>query len=302
MGFPIESSLVAGGLCGVAGMLPDLDSDTGIPIRESMGFAAGIVPVLLIDRFHSLGLPYDRMVLVAAAMYFLIRFAGGSLLGRFSVHRGMFHSIPAALTFAGVAFLICGPANDEYVRYLKAGGVFFGVMSHLFLDELYSVEWKGGNWRLKRSSGTAVKLWGKNGWANFSCYAKLAVVGTMVAGESSVMNYLEERYPELAGKVQRIHHAQEQLLTDVRERVTAGNDAFVVPQSPPGTHAPAAGQPQPSGFPAWPSAPPSYPAPAPAPAPWQPNPPPPNASPDGFSPNAGARPVYRADTNAFAPR
>src|SRR5690606_27839613 len=105
LGMPIETSVVAGGLCGLSGMLPDLDSDSGIPVREAMGFAAGVIPMLLVDRFRALDISYDCMVLLTAGLYFLIRFAGASMLGRFSVHRGMFHSIPAALIFAGMAFL-----------------------------------------------------------------------------------------------------------------------------------------------------------------------------------------------------
>lgn len=225
MGFHIDSAIVAGGLCGVSGMLPDLDSDSGIPIRESTGFAAGIVPMLLVDRFHAFHLSYDGIVLIAASLYFLIRFGGASLLGRFTVHRGMWHSIPAVLIFAGLAFLVCGPAGNAPIRYLKAGGVFFGAMSHLCLDELWSIEWKGGSWRLKRSFGTALKFWSKNGWANFSTYAKLVIVGVMVAGEPSVMSYLETRYPELAGNVQRIHNVQEELVEDVRERVRSAEQA-----------------------------------------------------------------------------
>jgi hypothetical protein len=214
----------------------------------------------------------------------------------------MFHSIPAALTFAGLAFLISGPAYDEHVRYLKAGGVFFGVMSHLFLDELYSIEWKGGSWRLKRSSGTALKLWGKNGWANFSCYAKLVAVGVMVAGESSVMNYLEARYPELAGKVQRIHHAQESLIGNVRDGVLP--DAAHAPtDASAGNSPPAVAQPfgSPSDWTATPIRPGNT---DPWPLPARPSP----SATDGFTPNAGrlnmgsTQPVYRADSSGFAPR
>ncbi|MCO6047724.1 metal-dependent hydrolase [Aeoliella sp. ICT_H6.2] len=301
MGFPIESSIVAGGLCGVSGMLPDLDSDSGIPIRESTGFAAGIVPMLLVDRFQSFNLEYDHLVLIAACLYFLIRFAGASLLGRFTVHRGMWHSIPAVMIFAGLAFLVCGPAGNEPIRYLKAGGVFFGAMSHLCLDELYSIEWKGGTWRIKRSFGTALKFWSKNGWANFSTYAKLAVVGLMVAGEPSVNQYLETRYPELAGNAQRLRDAKEGLIDDVRSRVRSGEstmsptpDALGNPES---EFAPAPSSP-------W-GASPSFPQQSPnTPRTTSPSYPP---SGGGFSPNSGqpsigsAEAVYRAG-GGFVPR
>ncbi len=219
MGLPLETSIVAGGLCGLAGMLPDLDSDSGIPIREAMGFAAGVVPMLLVDRFQALGMPYDWMVLLTAGLYFAIRFAGAGLLGRFSVHRGMFHSIPAMFIFAGLAFLICGSPTTE-IRYYKAGAVLFGVFSHLLLDEIYSIEWRGGTWRFKKSFGTAIKLWGKNPWANVSTYAKLLVVVLLITGEPGVMQYVESRNPGWAQRLQQVHGAQETLFAGVRDRVT----------------------------------------------------------------------------------
>ncbi len=188
-GVPLESSLIAGGLCGVGGMLPDIDSDSGIPFRESMGFAAAIVPMMLLDRFRELGLNYEQIVLATGGMYLFVRFGLARLLAKYTVHRGMFHSLPAAFIFAGLVFLLCG-SGDLQLRYFKACGVFLGVMSHLVLDEIYAVEWTGGRWRFKKSFGTALKLWGQNSWANISTYGKLAIVVTMILGEPMVL----ERY------------------------------------------------------------------------------------------------------------
>ncbi|MCA9241136.1 MAG: hypothetical protein KDA37_13090, partial [Planctomycetales bacterium] len=93
-GMGASTALVAGGLCGLSGMLPDVDSDSGVPRRETMGFAAAIVPMLLVSRFREMGFDYDQMVLATAALYFAIRFGASKLIGEFSVHRGMWHSIP----------------------------------------------------------------------------------------------------------------------------------------------------------------------------------------------------------------
>ncbi|MCH2115806.1 MAG: metal-dependent hydrolase [Pirellulales bacterium] len=190
---PVESALIAGGLCGIGGMLPDIDSDSGIPFRESMGFAAAIVPLLLLDRFRQFNLNYEQIVLLSGAMYLFVRFGVARLLARYTVHRGMFHSLPAALTFTGVAFLL-GRSSDLQLRYFTAGGVLLGVMSHLVLDEIYAVEWIGGRWRFKKSFGTALKLWGNNTWANISTYAKMTIVVLMILSEPIVM----ERYGPIA--------------------------------------------------------------------------------------------------------
>jgi len=217
IGVPWDSALVAGGLCGISGMLPDLDSGSGRPLRETMGFAAAVVPMLLVDRFQQLGFTYEQLVLATGALYLLIRYGVAKLLAKYTVHRGMFHSIPAALTFAGVAFLVCG-CSDLNLRYFKAGAVFLGVMSHLVLDEIYSVQLNGFRGvRLKSSSGTALKFWGSSVWANISAYGKLAIVFLLILGEPMVM----ERYGELTPYAIQHHswnvHEQESLASSGRD-------------------------------------------------------------------------------------
>lgn len=209
-GLPIEAAVVAGCLCGVGGMLPDIDSDSGVPLRETMGFFAAVTPMMLVDRFEHLGWNYEQMVLAGAVSYLLVRFGVAKVLKRYTVHRGMFHSIPALLVFTGIAFLISGSTN-LHLRYFKAGGVFLGVFSHLMLDEIYSVEWAGGRWRFKKSFGTALKLWGDNPWANFSVYWKLALVVVMILSEPSVM----ERYGQLSPIVVNNQVLKERLIHDV---------------------------------------------------------------------------------------
>ena len=204
-GMPVESALIAGGLCGIGGMLPDIDSNSGIPFRESMGFAAAIVPILLLDRFRQLSLNYEQVVLLSGAMYLFVRFGVARLLARYTVHRGMFHSLPAAATFTGVAFLLSSPSGLQ-LAYFKAGGVFLGVMSHLVLDEIYAVEWTGGRWRFKKSFGTAMKLWGKSLWGNISTYAKLTIVILMILGEPIVMERYGLRPPRVLQGANRRDH------------------------------------------------------------------------------------------------
>ena len=46
---PIPTCVVASSLCGLAGMLPDMDSDSGHAQREIMTFAAAVTPMLMIS-------------------------------------------------------------------------------------------------------------------------------------------------------------------------------------------------------------------------------------------------------------
>jgi membrane-bound metal-dependent hydrolase YbcI (DUF457 family) len=192
-GLPVESAIIAGGLCGIGGMLPDIDSDHGRPLRETMSFAAAVAPMMLLHRFQQLGFNYEQVVLVTGATYLFVRFALARVIARYTVHRGMFHSIPAMLIFAGLTFLV-SQSNNLQLRYFKAGGVLLGVLSHLLLDEIYSVEWKLGRWRFKKSFGTALKMWGPSFLGNLSTYAKLALVAVLILSEPMVL----DRYGQLS--------------------------------------------------------------------------------------------------------
>ena len=44
-GAPVQTCVLAGGLCSVSGMLPDLDSESGRPVQEISCFAAAVVPL-----------------------------------------------------------------------------------------------------------------------------------------------------------------------------------------------------------------------------------------------------------------
>lgn len=191
LGAPLETSVLAGCLCAVSGMLPDLDSDSGIPLRETVAFSAAVVPMLMVERFQHLGLTHEQMVLAAALVYLLIRFVIAEIFKRYTVHRGMWHSIPAAAIVGLGAFLICS-CEDQSLRLLKAGAVVAGFMSHLILDEIYSVDLSRGRLRLKKSSGTALKFWGKSTWANVSTYAKLLLLVGVVFSDGVVMERLEQ--------------------------------------------------------------------------------------------------------------
>lgn len=154
-GVPWPHATLAGILCGFSGMLPDLDSDSGRPIKELFGLTAALVPMIVLRKLRPLDMDPDIVILIAIGTYFFIRYAVSWALATLTVHRGMFHSIPAALIAAELAFL-ADSSRDLSGRLLLASGVLLGFLSHLVLDEIYSVDFKG--MRLKSSAGTAIKL------------------------------------------------------------------------------------------------------------------------------------------------
>ena len=188
-GVPLEHCLVAGGLCSAAGMLPDLDSSSGIPQREMLAFLSVFVPMLMMPRFQELGLKPEHMVLVAGIQYLLIRFGVGGLFKRYAKHRGMWHSIPAALIAGMLTFLVSFSGSAE-IRIFKAWAVVMGFLSHLILDEIYSVDWQGKTIRVKRSFGTALKLFGKSPILNILTYTKVIILAIMILSDDYLMESL----------------------------------------------------------------------------------------------------------------
>lgn len=200
-GIPLPHCIVAGGLCSVAGMLPDLDSDSGVPLREMLCFVSVLVPLLMLRRFEQMGLGPETVVLVSGLLYVAIRFGVGSVFRRYTKHRGMWHSIPAAMIAGLVTYLVC-LSPETGIRLLKSWAVVLGFLSHLFLDEVYSIDLRGR--RIKKSIGTAMKWYGDSPFANFITYAKLVFVAGLVFGDQKLMTSLEQRRLRLQDTAQQL--------------------------------------------------------------------------------------------------
>ena len=170
--FGPEAGVLAAGLTAVGGMLPDLDSDSGIPVREVSGLAAAVVPILLLPRLVAAGQSQEGRMATLVILYILIRYGLAYIVRHASVHRGMWHSIPTMLIFGCLVYIEYTSPNWKLRLYL-AGGVMLGFLSHLVLDELYSVDFNGVRLRLNKSAGSAVKCFGPSWVANSVCYGIL---------------------------------------------------------------------------------------------------------------------------------
>jgi membrane-bound metal-dependent hydrolase YbcI (DUF457 family) len=172
LGFSTEAAVLAAGITAVGGMLPDLDSDSGTPIREMFGLTAVLVPVMFVARFRNMGVSQEGVLATLLFGYVIIRYGVANVFKRLTVHRGMYHSIPAML-IAGLCVYLAYDSNDRNVRLLLGCGVMLGFLSHLVLDEIYSVDWRGMTPKLKSSAGTAFKFGSSSVFATATCYTIL---------------------------------------------------------------------------------------------------------------------------------
>ena len=172
LGFTSEAGFLAAGVTAVGGMLPDLDSDSGVPVREMFGLAAAVVPLMLVPRLLHEGVSREGILATLLFGYLAIRYVASALFKRLSVHRGMYHSLPAML-IAGLGVYLAYGGPDQKIRLLLAVGVMVGFLSHLILDEVYSVDWRGLKPKLKSSAGSALKLGSRSLFATATCYLLL---------------------------------------------------------------------------------------------------------------------------------
>lgn len=198
-------SILAGGLCGIAGMLPDLDSPSGRPVRELFGITAIAVPLLLVHRLRRSGVEPEQLVLLAAALYLLIRFGLSWVFKHLTVHRGMFHSIPAML-IAGEAVYLAHDCQEPYGRVTLAGGIMLGFLSHLVLDEIYAVDMNGATLRFNKAAGSALKFFSKNWGATAGTWLILAALTYLVGVDMGYFSPLRIQLPSLVSIQENIHH------------------------------------------------------------------------------------------------
>lgn len=176
LGFHPDAAILAAGLTTAGGMLPDLDSDSGVPVREMFGLAAIIGPMLLVPRLVQMDLSREAILASLLFGYIIIRYPVANMFRWFTVHRGMYHSLPA-MAIAGLCVYLAYHSPDQRIRLLLAGGVMIGFLSHLVLDEIYSVDWRGVRIKLKSSAGSAVKLASTSIPATITCYLILGGLG-----------------------------------------------------------------------------------------------------------------------------
>jgi LexA-binding, inner membrane-associated putative hydrolase len=179
LGYDWGTAALAAGLTAVGGMLPDLDSDSGVPVREMFGLAAVFIPLVLLRRLIHSGLEAEQILVVVGIFFIGIRYGLSRLFKRFTVHRGMFHSVPAML-IAGMLIFLGYHHPQMGPRVLLAIAVMMGFMSHLLLDELYAVDFRGLKPKLNQFAGSALKFSSKSRPATAITYALLLVLSGLV--------------------------------------------------------------------------------------------------------------------------
>lgn len=166
-------------LFGVIGSLaPDIDLKTSRPSKYFRKFIY-IVTAIFLFSYFSILYPYIKDIIgnvnyliaffVLFLLSFIISFIVIEIFESLVEHRGLIHSIPFGILLSIILFEFFHSFNiilekkDIFIHfnYFYVSALFFiGFITHLLLDEIYSVNLFG--MRLKSSFGSALKFYDKN--------------------------------------------------------------------------------------------------------------------------------------------
>lgn len=150
----------------LAGILPDIDSDYSVPTRMLFKLLSVVAALLVVACFvEELNIFY--LLGLAGLAAFSVRYIIYPLFASMTEHRGLFHSLPAAMLFAlfVVGIGLYGLYWSVEFSWLAASFMCGGYLVHLLLDEFYSVDFMGRS--LKASFGTALTLFSPSSWGSY---------------------------------------------------------------------------------------------------------------------------------------
>ncbi len=144
----------------IGGLLPDIDSDHSRPLKllfTALAMLVALFTTLIYKDQYILQL----LFIIAGSAFIIVRYFILAIFKRFTVHRGVFHSLLAVAFFTLFTVYISHNIFHYSIHFSWMNGLFIGLgfIIHLSLDEIFSVDL--ANAQLKRSFGTALKLFSR---------------------------------------------------------------------------------------------------------------------------------------------
>lgn len=169
-------------LATLASLAPDLDHSESVPGKIFFDVLGVLFPISLIHFIPSNYLKNFRTehwIIYFCLGYIFIKYILFRIFGNITEHRGIFHSIPAAIICGQVIFFLF---PHLVIRQRITIGVIgmVGYLTHLFADECYSVDWN--NNEFKRSFGTAIDLGRVHKVSTWIGYTIICILGYFMYG------------------------------------------------------------------------------------------------------------------------
>ena len=159
--------------CAIGAILPDMDSDSGIPLHLAFsGLTAVTAWVAFEWALKEFPKNFPTVVLITGIASALMWFGVGTAFKRWTIHRGMAHSIPAAILSGLVTFYAVRKLPfKEHEAFLLSLSLIVGYLVHLILDEIWAgVNFHGRLFKPNKAFGSALKLYSNSHYTNLAVY------------------------------------------------------------------------------------------------------------------------------------
>lgn len=164
---------VAALLATLSGLLPDLDSESGVELKSFTGLLGVLVAVAVWQKMGQVDPPpaFEFHLWAVVAAFVLVRHGVRRVMSRLCKHRGISHSLPTCAVWGALTYLYY-PSDRHLLRVMMSVAVMLGFLSHLLLDEICSVDLRGA--RVNKAFGSAMKLWASSAWTTLAIYGLLS--------------------------------------------------------------------------------------------------------------------------------
>jgi len=176
---PLSLSLLVALAVAIGSFLPDADSDTSLPYHIALTILSCAVGIMTYFYFRPSIKDVVEIawrVIVALAV---VKFVIGPIIKKLTSHRGIWHSIPAAVIATLATFLLLQMIDlNMDARLYIAMGLGAGYLFHLILDEGTSLlRFKFLIfWSPKQSLGSALKFIGESKTITIIAYLIIIVL------------------------------------------------------------------------------------------------------------------------------
>jgi len=173
----------------IGGILPDIDHYNSIPVRIIQFVISNLVAFLVVYNYlGKLKLLEIVALWIGICIVFEIIFF---FFKRFTTHRGIIHSIPMGILFGLITILFLHNILhlSVIVSYYVGIFIFIGYLTHLILDEIYSVDVAGN--KIKKSFGSALKVCSNDTKINLLIYFLIVVLFLFLPKKLEFFNLLK---------------------------------------------------------------------------------------------------------------
>lgn len=166
-------------LAALGSVLPDMDSDSSVPFHVAFGSLTIVaVSLVFVSVYKQDPHNWQNIILWSGGVGVLLWAGVGYIFKKFTHHRGIVHSIPAALLAGLLTFFIAirfGYPDSE--SFLLALAIVIGFVIHLVLDEVWAVvNFHGKLFIPNNAFGSALKFKVDNKLINIAIYMAIILL------------------------------------------------------------------------------------------------------------------------------